>query len=115
MNYEYFKKELLNKKEEILKNIDKISYEIKDANRKCEIGDEADFANFNMNSSIDYELYQKMVKELKEIDEALTKIDNKTYGICEMCEDEIQEERLKVKPYAKYCIICREIKEKEGL
>ena len=47
-----------------------------------------------------------------EIDEALEKIANKTYGICDMCEEEIGIPRLKVKPHAKYCIACREIIEK---
>ena len=40
------------------------------------------------------------------------KIANKTYGICDMCEEEIGIPRLKVKPHAKYCIACREIIEK---
>ena len=31
-----------------------------------------------------------------------------------MCEEKIQEERLKIKPFAKYCIMCREIIEKEN-
>lgn len=50
--------------------------------------------------------------EIDDIDYALTKIKNKTYGICEMCNDEIDIERLKFKPHAKYCIDCREHVEK---
>jgi DnaK suppressor protein len=31
-----------------------------------------------------------------------------------MCEEEINPARLEIKPFAKYCIDCREIVEKEG-
>jgi RNA polymerase-binding transcription factor DksA len=48
----------------------------------------------------------------REIEVALAKIANNEYGICEMCEDDIGFQRLKVKPHALYCIDCREIAEK---
>jgi len=51
--------------------------------------------------------------ELKEIDEALERIDNKTYGICEECSKSINENRLKVIPYTRYCIKCKETLEKK--
>jgi len=50
--------------------------------------------------------------EAKEIDEALERIDNKTYGICEECSKPIAENRLKVIPYARFCIKCQESAEK---
>ena len=53
--------------------------------------------------------------EINDIDYALTKIKNKTYGICEMCDDEIDIERLKIKPHARYCIDCREHVEKRQI
>jgi DnaK suppressor protein len=49
---------------------------------------------------------------LREINVTLGKISNGDYGICEMCEDPIGFQRLKVKPHAIYCIDCREIVEK---
>jgi len=67
-----------------------------------------------MDSGRDYQIYLKQKQELKEIEEALKKIEEGRYGICEMCDEPISEERLKIKPHAKYCIICREIIEKEG-
>jgi DnaK suppressor protein len=47
------------------------------------------------------------------IDEALEKIRNKTYGKCEKCNLKIERARLKVKPYAKLCIKCKEIEERQ--
>ena len=101
------------RKAELEKILSSLSNEIKDIN-KCEINDEADFAAASMDSGRYYQIYINQKRELEEINDALKKIDEGTYGICEMCEDPIQEARLKIKPYAKYCIICREIIEKES-
>ncbi|MBF0465182.1 MAG: TraR/DksA family transcriptional regulator [Nitrospirae bacterium] len=50
--------------------------------------------------------------KLNKIDEALRKIHNGTYGICEDCGQEISEGRLKVLPYAVHCVECKEKVEK---
>ncbi len=50
--------------------------------------------------------------EVKEIDEALERIENKVYGICEECSSHIAENRLKVIPYARLCVKCQESVEK---
>jgi DnaK suppressor protein len=101
------------RKAELEKILYNISNEINDIS-KCDIKDEGDFAAASMDSGRDYQIYLNQKKELAEIEEALKRIEEGTYGICEMCDEPIQEERLKIKPYAKYCIICREIIEKEG-
>jgi len=43
---------------------------------------------------------------LKDIKQAINKIDSGNYGKCELCGQEIGEERLSVIPYAKLCINC---------
>jgi len=43
--------------------------------------------------------------------EALKSIADGDYGICKMCSELIAINRLKAKPFAKYCTICREIHE----
>ncbi|HEB76478.1 MAG TPA: TraR/DksA family transcriptional regulator [Nitrospirae bacterium] len=43
---------------------------------------------------------------LNKIDEALRKLNEGTYGICEDCGSEISEERLKIIPFAIYCVDC---------
>jgi RNA polymerase-binding protein DksA len=39
-----------------------------------------------------------------QIDHALEKIENGTYGLCDECGKEIPEERLELEPYAAYCV-----------
>ena len=113
INVNHFKEILLLRKAELEKILFNIQNEINDINSN-ESCDEADLAASNMDSGRDYQIYLNQKKELEEICEALKKIEDGTYGICEMCEEPIDEERLKIKPYAKYCIICREIIEKEN-
>jgi RNA polymerase-binding transcription factor DksA len=51
--------------------------------------------------------------ELKEIEESLERIENKTYGICEECSNPINENRLKSIPYARFCVKCKQAMEKK--
>jgi RNA polymerase-binding transcription factor DksA len=43
--------------------------------------------------------------ELKDIDDALRRLDAGTYGICEECGKPIDEARLEAVPWARYCIV----------
>ena len=103
---------MLNKrKEEIQKTIQDSEREIQSL-KSADASDEADHATISADSEIERTINSKLMNELKDIDYALFKIANKTYGICEMCEEPIGIARLQVKPQAKYCIVCREIAEK---
>jgi len=107
----YFKDILLSRKEQITKNIYGVNAEL-DQLSSLELNDEGDHAAVNNNSMIESAIVQQQTKELREIEVTLGKIANGDYGVCEMCEDDIGFQRLKVKPHAIYCIDCREIVEK---
>lgn len=51
-------------------------------------------------------LAAKLREALSEVQRALEKIDEGTYGICERCGQPIAEARLEVMPAARYCINC---------
>jgi DnaK suppressor protein len=107
----YFKEILESRKEQIEKNINGVNDELNQLNGQ-ELNDEGDHASNSNNSMIESAIVAQQNQELKEINVSLGKISNKTYGICDMCEDPIGFQRLKVKPHAAYCIDCREIVEK---
>jgi len=107
----FLKQELENRKDRIKKVVKDNEKEIK-ALTRTDASDEADHATISTDSAIEQAINNQQLTELKEIDYALFKMDNKSYGVCEMCEDSIGIQRLKVKPQAKYCIVCREIVEK---
>jgi DnaK suppressor protein len=52
-------------------------------------------------------------EKLKQVDEALDKIKDGTYGICSTCDQPIPEARLDVLPFAKFCVECLSKIEKE--
>lgn len=51
-------------------------------------------------------LAAKLQETLDEVEAALTKIENGTYGTCEQCGKEIAPARLEAKPGARLCIDC---------
>lgn len=51
-------------------------------------------------------------KLLAEIEEALARIENGTYGICEGNNEPIPKARLKAIPWARYCVACASLSEK---
>ncbi|HEX9860219.1 MAG TPA: RNA polymerase-binding protein DksA [Nitrospirota bacterium] len=52
-------------------------------------------------------------KLLKKIDEALKRIDDGTFGICEECGEKIGVKRLQARPVTTYCIDCKTAQEEE--
>ena len=74
--------------------------------------DQVDVISANSQGILDRSLLHQYEQEISDIKKSLDKIQRGAFGICEMCGDDIDEERLQIKPHAKYCIICREIYEK---
>ena len=107
----YFKEILEGRKEQILKNIKGVNEELSQLST-LELNDEGDHASVDNSSMVESAIVQQQEQELREINVVLGKIVTGDYGICEMCEDPIGFQRLKVKPHAIYCIDCREIVEK---
>lgn len=108
-----FRNKLLDRRVQIEKNLLGTSIEL-DAVRGLELNDEGDYASASAETIIDSAILVQQQKELGEIDLALDKIKLKTFGICEMCEESIGLPRLEVKNFARFCITCREINEKEN-
>jgi DnaK suppressor protein len=100
-----FKKILLKKREEIVGEVRQTYESSKEVGQDGiqDIGDEA--ANI-YNKQILLSLNENERMRLKEVDEALDRIGNRTYGICEECGGAIGLKRLEVRPVAKYCVPC---------
>jgi len=107
-----FQNKLLDRRVQIEKNLTGTSLEL-DEMKDLELNDEGDYAAASAETIVDSAILVQQRKELNEIELALDKIKNGTYGICEMCEDPIGKPRLEVKNFARFCITCREINEKE--
>ena len=67
----------------------------------------ADVGTDNFEHEFTLGLIENEEEELREIDEALERMEKGTFGICEVCEKPIPKSRLKIIPYAKLCIECK--------
>ena len=81
---------------------------------KDEGRDTYDLASDERDREINFILNDREREKLHAIDDALQRIKDKTYGICESCEGEIQLGRLKVLPFTRLCVKCQEETEKES-
>lgn len=107
------KEVLLERRESILSNINSSRLNI-DEIKNQEINDDLDYAELVSDSFTEGMIANHQVEELKQIDEAIKKIHDDTYGKCDMCGINILLGRLKAKPFAKFCTECREVYEKEN-
>jgi DnaK suppressor protein len=110
---EEFRNKLLDRRVQIEKNLRGTALEL-DGMRNLELNDEGDYAAASAETIVDSAILEQQRKELNEIELALDKIKKETFGICEMCEEPIGRARLEVKNFARFCITCREINEKES-
>ena len=74
-------------------------------------GDETDEVQANMLIGLNNQLHFRNSDKLLQINGALSRINDSTYGICEDCGEFIVEKRLLVNPYSMTCISCAEERE----
>lgn len=74
--------------------------------------DKSDLAQDYVRRDRDTALIEHMEDTLREIDSALHKLDEGTYGKCARCGKPIAPERLEALPYAELCIQCQELLER---
>jgi DnaK suppressor protein len=104
---------LLKMKEETLLEISKSVKSGSDMPSGEPSGDIYDQASSERDRELELLLGDREREKLHNIDEALLKISEEEYGICEECEEEIPIGRLKVMPFARYCVRCKSDIEKQ--
>ncbi len=112
------KKKLLLEKEKLLKILRKSEGKLKE-NIFEETGDRkfsyhlADMAS-NEEFTEEISIFASTAhRRLKEVEDALMRIERGEYGICLRCNKNIEVSRLRAVPYARYCIKCQEEIEKK--
>jgi RNA polymerase-binding transcription factor len=104
---------LLKMKEETLHEIRKSLKSGSDITTGEPSGDIYDQASSERDRELGLLLGDREREKLRNIDEALLKVEEGEYGICEECEEEIPLGRLKVVPFARYCVKCKADIEKQ--
>ncbi len=109
--------------EEILKEmrrelLEEIKEKIKsesDIKTKGDVGDIYDLASDERDRELNIIISDRDMEKIEEIDEALERIKDGTYGICGDCEAKIPNERLMIMPFAQLCVHCKSKMEKSGV
>ena len=117
-DFKFFKELLLKKKTELAKGIDHIANDALKTSQREAAGDlsayslhMADMATDNYDREFSLGLADNEQKILNRINAALEKIEEETFGLCELCEKKISKVRLKAVPYAELCVPCQETQE----
>jgi RNA polymerase-binding protein DksA len=114
-----FKKIISKRKEEVFQEIKHISDDTLKKSQKEASGDisgytyhMADVASDNYDREFSLGLASNDRQVLYELDDALKRIEDGSFGVCEDCQGLISKVRLKAVPHARLCIKCQEKREK---
>jgi len=80
-------------------------------NTKDNFPDPTDRASLETDRNFLLRLRDRERKLIEKIKEAIERIDNDTFGICEVCGKNISKERLKARPVTTLCIECKKKQE----
>jgi DnaK suppressor protein len=109
---EHFKKKLLQMKYQIMNSgVLRNSEDLRTSTD--DLADEADLASTVINQQVTFNIRHRELEKLRLIDEALWRLENGTYGICEECDEPIGDKRLENQPWANLCVEHAEDLERE--
>ncbi len=111
---DHIKEIILKKKEEVQKNLEYLRSTVLDSTTKEATGDHsaysyhmADLGTDNMEREKAFMFAARDEKYLKQLNDALQRIENGTYGICRVCGKEISYKRLEAVPTTTICFECK--------
>ncbi len=118
---EEFKKLLLRRRAQLSGEVEKLAEETLRHNRQDAAGDlssmpihMADIASDNFEKELNLDFIQMESAEVRDMDEALARIEEGTFGTCESCDKPIPKARLRAVPHARLCIGCKREEEGQG-
>lgn len=100
-----FKAQLEEMKEKIINDVEQTLSEMTTQNGN--IPDPNDRATVESDRNFELRIRDRERKLMNKIEEALGRIDDASYGICDSCGEDIAVKRLEARPVAKFCIDCK--------
>ncbi len=111
MNLEHFKRRLRDKERELQANIARLEEEARDSG-DVEVRDSIDDATSSQGTSESLQEETLERQTLLQVQDALKRIENGTYGKCTACGRQIEAARLEAVPWAAYCLEDQEKQDK---
>lgn len=106
-------KQLLGDREKLLMEVNKTISGLNQSQDKEELADFTDQSTMEFNRSFHLQMKERERKLLIKIEQALDKIKDGSFGICEDCDKQIGEKRLQARPVVTLCIECKTEQEKQ--
>ena len=106
---ERFRQQLIDKRQEILDEVDRTLDDMTD--QTTNIPDPNDRASVESGRSFELHIRDRERKLLSKIEEALYRIDDEEFGVCDGCGEDIGIKRLEARPVTTYCIDCKTLQE----
>ena len=110
---ETFKRKLLEMRRDLLGQVERKKLYSKEVGEDG-IPDSGDVAAYSYSKEVLMGLGENERTKLRLVEEALTKIDEGIYGVCERCEEAIPVKRLELLPFTRYCVQCQTELERES-
>jgi DnaK suppressor protein len=110
---ETFKRKLLEMRRDLLGQVERKKLYSKEVGEDG-IPDSGDVAAYSYSKEVLMGLGENERTKLRLVEEALAKIDEGTYGVCERCEEAIPVKRLELLPFTRYCVQCQTELERES-
>jgi len=100
-------------KSKLLEEMDNVQKAQREGN-KDEGMDAYDLASEERDREINFILSDRESAKIKEIDDALARLADSSYGVCQSCGFEIAEERIEALPFTRVCRDCQQDREREA-
>lgn len=110
LNLKEITEKLIEERDTILSKLSSADLSVDDS----ETPDPVDLAVRNYSKNVLLAVSENESRQLLLINEALQRIEDDEYGLCQNCEQEINPKRLNAVPWARYCLDCQQLLE-QGL
>jgi DnaK suppressor protein len=104
----YFKKQLLEKRAELISVVQKTEEYGRKVNTEAEGMDLADKASSSYTKEFMFSKSDSDRQLLQKVVDALRRLDNGEFGECMNCGEPVEQKRLEAVPWSPYCLACQE-------
>jgi len=114
---DWYRKRILKKRGKIIEGLSKELNEgiSKGPELKAALGsDLGDLSALNLDSHLSVSLANRYSSMLRQVDQALARVEEGNYGICEECGEKIDKKRLELLPFTPHCVHCQRRIEEEN-
>jgi DnaK suppressor protein len=110
---DYFEGILQKQLDELVKGAEKTVDDMTEVEGKAAFPDPTDRASMESDRNFELRIRDRERKLISKVRKALEKIEDETFGYCEICGEPIDFKRLEARPVTTHCIECKTLEEEE--